>query len=84
MFLKQHFKGISFLVLSKLDTATKGTKQFSNPQAFSSTLAVLRTLQSQAFGLLNHLVPSVLLSNYYFYTKFNNHIARLLQYLYNL
>ena len=41
MFLKQHFKGIIFLVLSslnELDAATKGTKRFSNPQALSSAL----------------------------------------------
>ena len=51
--------------LNKLDATTKGTKQFSNPQALSSTLAALRMLQSRAFGLLNHLFPSVLVSNYY-------------------
>ena len=36
--LKQCFKGVTFLVLSclnKLDTATKGTKRFSNPDALS-------------------------------------------------
>ena len=68
MFLKQYFKGIVFIVLSslnKLDTATKGTKRFSNPQAFSSALAALGTLQPQAFRLLNRLVPLVLASNYY-------------------
>ena len=65
MFLKRHFKGIIFLVLSSLNAATKGTKQFSNPQALSSALAVLGTLQPQAFGLLNRLVPLVLASNYY-------------------
>ena len=68
VFLKRYFKGIIFLVLSslnKLDTATKGTKWFSNPQALSSTLAMFRTLQPWAFGLLNHLVPLVLASNYY-------------------
>ena len=60
-----------FLVLSslnKLDTATKGTKQFSNPQALSSALAALGTLQPQAFGLLNRLVPLFLASNYYIAT----------------
>ena len=68
MFLKRYFKGIIFLVLSslnKLDAATKGAKRFSNPQALSSALAVLRTLQPRAFGLLNCLVPLVLASNYY-------------------
>ena len=68
MFLKQYFKGIIFLVLSslnKLDAMTKGTKRFSNPQALSSALALLGTLQPQAFGLLNSLVPLVLVYNYY-------------------
>ena len=70
MFLKRYFKGIRiiFIVLSslnKLDAATKGTKQFSNPQALSSTLTMLGTLQPRAFGLLNRLVPLVLASNYY-------------------
>ena len=68
MFLKRYFKGIIFLVLSslnKLDAATKGAKRFSNPQALSSALAALRTLQPRAFGLLNCLVPLVLASNYY-------------------
>ena len=55
--------GVSFL--NKLDVVIKGTKQFSHPQALSSTLAALGMLQSQAFGLLNHLVPLVLVSNYY-------------------
>ena len=68
MFLKRYFKGIIFLVLSsinKLHAATKGTKRFSNPQALSSALPVLRMLQPRAFGLLNHLVTLVLASNYY-------------------
>ena len=68
MFLKWYFKGNIFLVLSslnKLDATTKGIKRFSNPQALSSALAVLGMLQLQAFGLLNHLVPLVLASNYY-------------------
>ena len=42
-----------------------GTKRFSNPQALSSALAALGTLQPWAFGLLNRLVPLVLASNYY-------------------
>ena len=73
MFLKRYFKGIKFLVLSslnKLDAVTKGAKRFSNPQALSSTLAVLRTLQPWAFRLLNYLVPLVLASNYYVDTFF--------------
>ena len=68
MFLKQYFKGITFLVLSslnKLDAVTKGTKRFSNPQALSSALAALGTLQPWAFWLLNRVVPLVLASNYY-------------------
>ena len=51
--------------LNKLDATTKGIKQFSNPQALSSTLAALKTLQHHSFGLLNHLVLLVLASNYY-------------------
>ena len=68
MLLKRCFKGIIFLVLSslnKLDAVNKETKQFSNPQALSSTLAELRMLQPRAFGLLNCLVPLILASNYY-------------------
>ena len=52
-------------VLSKLDAVTKGTKRFSNSQALSGALAVLRTLQPQAFGSLNCLVTLILASNYY-------------------
>ena len=51
--------------LNKLDVATKVTKRFSNPQALSSALAALRMLQPRAFGLLNRLVPLVLVYNYY-------------------
>ena len=51
--------------INNLDVVTKGTKQFSNPQALSSTLTVLSMLQHQAFGLLNCLVLLVLASNYY-------------------
>ena len=70
--------------LNKLDTATKGTKRFSNPQAHSSALAALRMVQPWTFGLLNRLVPLVLASNYYqvylklyllhMYTLYNNFI----------
>ena len=42
-----------------------GTKQFSNTHTFSSALTALRTLQPQAFGLLNCLVTLVLACNYY-------------------
>ena len=45
-----------------------GTKRFSNPQALSSALAALGTLQPRAFGLLNRLDPLVLASNYYLVT----------------
>ena len=72
MFLKWYFKGIVCIALSslnKLDAATKGTKRFSNPQALSSALAALGTLQPRAFWLLNRLVPLVLASNYYIYTN---------------
>ena len=51
--------------LNKLDTATKGTKRVSNPQVLSSTLAAPGMLQPWAFRLLNHLVPLILVSNYY-------------------
>ena len=51
--------------LNKLDATTKGTKRFSNPLVFSSNLAALGTLRPQAFGLLNHLIPLILVSNYY-------------------
>ena len=44
---------------------TNGTKRFSNPQALSSALTALRTLQPLAFGLLNSLIPFVLASNYF-------------------
>ena len=51
--------------LNKLDAATNGIRQFNNLQALSSSQAALRTLQPQAIGLLNRLVPLVLTSNYY-------------------
>ena len=82
VFLKRYFKGIIFLVLSslnKLDTATKGTKWFSNPQALSSTLAMFRTLQPWAFGLLNRLVTLILASNYYgIFLLFSHCLCKLL------
>ena len=63
-----------------LDAATKETKQFSNPRALSSTLTVLRTLQPRAFGLLNRLVPLVLVSNYYIvYDEVNNRVEQLFE-----
>ena len=69
MLLKRYFKGIYCYIgdccLNKLDAMTNGTKWFSNPQIFSSALTVLRMLQSQAFRLLNHLVPLMLAPNYY-------------------
>ena len=49
--------GVSYLHI--FDTATKGTKQFSNPQAFSSALAVLGMLQPQVFGLLCKFLSSL-------------------------
>ena len=48
---------------NKLDTVTKKTKQFSNPQTLSSTFAVFRVLQPWAFGLLNRLILLDLTSN---------------------
>ena len=63
IFLKVYSAGMSSL--NKLDAVTKGIKRFSNPQALSSALAALGVLQPRAFGLLNHLVPLVLASNYY-------------------
>ena len=49
--------------LNKLDAVTKGTMRYSNAQALSSALAVLGMLQPRAFGLLNCLVPLVLVSS---------------------
>ena len=51
--------------LNKLDTAIEGTKQFSNPQALSSAFVALGTHRPRAFGLLNYLVPLILVPNYY-------------------
>ena len=45
--------------LNKLDAATKGTKQFSNPQALSGALDAHGTLQPWAFELLNCLHSSL-------------------------
>ena len=42
-----------------------GSTFFRNPQAPSSALAALRTLQPRAFGFLKVVDPLVLLSNYY-------------------
>ena len=41
-----------------------GSTFFGDPQALSSTVAVLRMLQPQAFGSLNHIDPMDLVSNY--------------------
>ena len=41
------------------------TKQFRNPQAFSTTLASLGMPQSQALGFLNRFVTLVSVSNLY-------------------
>ena len=38
---------------------------FRNPQALSSALAALGTLQPRAFGFLNTVDPFVSVSNYY-------------------
>ena len=42
---------------------------FRDPQALSSTLTVLRSLQPRAFVSLNTTKPLVSLSNYYIYYK---------------
>ena len=42
-----------------------GSTRFRNPQALSSTLASLGTLQPRAFGFLNRIDPLVSVSNYY-------------------
>ena len=42
-----------------------GTMQFRNPQARSSALTTLRTLQPRALGFLNRVVPLVSVSNSY-------------------
>ena len=42
-----------------------GSTLFRDPQARSSTLATLRTLQPRAFGSLNRIDPLDLVSNYY-------------------
>ena len=45
-----------------------GSKLFRNPQALSSALAALGTLQPQAFVFLNNLDPLDSASNYYIKT----------------
>ena len=42
-----------------------GSTLFTDPQALSSALAALGTLQPQAFGSLNHVDPLDSVSNYY-------------------
>ena len=42
-----------------------GSTRFRNPQALSSVLASLGTLQPQVFGFLNRIDPLVSASNYY-------------------
>ena len=42
-----------------------GSMLFKYPQALSSALAMLRTLQPRAFGYINHVDPSNSVSNYY-------------------
>ena len=42
-----------------------GSTRFRNPQALSSALASLGTLQPRAFGFLNRVDPLVSASNYY-------------------
>jgi len=57
--------------LSNLNKQTK-TTELNNPQAPSSALTSLRTLQFEAFVLLNPIVSWVLLSKYYIETT-NTH-----------
>ena len=47
-----------------------GSTLFRDPQARSSALAALGTLQPRAFGSLNHVVPLDSVSNYYLVNKF--------------
>ena len=42
-----------------------GSTLFRDPQALSSALAALGTLQPRAFGSLNHVDPLDSVSNYY-------------------
>ena len=46
-------------------TRPMGSTLFRDPQARSSALAVLGTLQPQTFGSLNRVDPLDLVSNYY-------------------
>ena len=52
---------------------------FIDPQALSSALAALGTLQPRAFGSLNHIETLDLASNYYLYTVNNRMIHTVLQ-----
>ena len=52
------------------------TKLFRNPQALSSALAVLGTLQPRALGFVNSLVTLVLASNYYVDTYTSSHTIK--------
>ena len=45
-------------------------KLFSNPQALSSTLAMLGSPQPQALGFLNSVDPLASASNYYLVTSY--------------
>ena len=52
--------------LNQLDTLDQtGSTVFRNPQALSSALAALGTLQPRAFRFLNTVDPLVSVSNYY-------------------
>ncbi len=46
-----------YYCLKWLDSSTNGTTGFRYPQALSSALAALGTLQPRAFGFLNPIVP---------------------------
>ena len=47
-----------------------GSTLFRDPQARSSALATLGTLQPRAFGSLNHVDPLDSVSNYYIFANF--------------
>ena len=56
-----------------------GSTLFRDPQALSSALAALGTLQPRAFGSLNRVDPLDSVSNYYLASK---NSAKLKQYYY--
>ena len=60
---------VAITILNQLDTSSNGIYTlFRDPQAQSSALAALGTLQPRAFGSLNRVHPLDSVSNYYVYT----------------